>query len=342
MTSYVTDMKTMRADRLISLILLLQNRGRMTCAQLARELEVSRRTVLRDIDALSYAGIPLITEGGPGGGVWLRDEYRTSLTGLKDDEVRSLFLSRDSALFGDLGWGDAYRGSQLKLSASLPVAARSAAEVTQHRLLIDSRWWWHQEQPEETLGMLQEAVFADGIVKFDYEHYDGAVSHARVEAYALVAKSGLWYLIGKRNGELRCYRVSRISSIALARERFPRDPGFDVRRWWPQHSQSFAEEFSSYRCTLSVPQSELRLIQRMAPGRVRVVRKGDWMDVELGVESEWYAQLIVMGLGGNCRILSPEELSASVAARIQTVHEALGLTKRSPRDAVARKRLRTP
>ncbi len=297
----------------------------MTCAQLAHELEVSRRTILRDVDALSYAGIPVITEGGPGGGVSLSNEYRTSLTGLKNDEVRSLFLSNDGALLGDLGWGDAYRVSRLKLNASLPTAARHEAEITQRRLLIDSRWWWHQEQPEETLGRLQEAVFGDEIIEFDYEHYDGGAAHVRAAAYALVAKSGFWYLIGKRERKMRCYRVLRISSMTSTGERFAREPNFDIREWWPRQSQSFAEEFSAYRCVLCVPESELRLVQRMAPGRARVLRKGKWIDVELGVESEWYAQLIVIGLGANCRIVSPKELVASVALRI---HEVLGAISR--------------
>jgi predicted DNA-binding transcriptional regulator YafY len=323
----------MRADRLISLMLLLQNRGRMTCAELARVLEVSRRTVLRDIDALSYAGIPLITEGGPGGGVRLRDEYRTSLTGLTDDEVRSLFFSRDGALFGDLGWGNAYRMSQLKLDAALPAAARSAAEAAQRRILIDSRWWWHQEQPEEALGLLQEAVFGDRSVRFGYERYNGSASRVNAEAYALVAKSGLWYLVGKRRGEMRSYRVSRIQNAALSRGAFTRDRDFDVRQWWPAHSKSFADEFSSYKCTLSVPQHSLRLVQRMAPGRVKLADKGGgkapvrgrWATVEIGVESEWYAQLIVVGLGKSCRIVSPRELSVSVAARVKEVQAALGV-----------------
>ncbi len=311
----------MRADRLISLILLLQNRGRMTCAQLARELEVCRRTILRDVDALSYAGIPVIAEGGPGGGVRLTDEYRTSLTGLKNDEVRSLFLSTDGALLGDLGWGDAYRVSRLKLNASLPSTARHEVEITQRRLLIDSRWWWHQEQPEESLGRLQEAVFGDVMVEFDYEHYDGSTTRVRAAAYALVAKSGFWYLVGMRDGEFRCYRVLRISSLTLSGRRFAREPGFDVREWWPRHSQGFAEEFSAYRCLLSVPQSALRLVQRMAPGRTRTVKKGKRIHVEIGVESEWYARLIVIGLGADCRIVRPKELAASVA---QCLQEALG------------------
>jgi len=245
----------------------------MTCGQLARELEVSRRTVLRDIDALSYAGVPLLTEGGPGGGVWLRDEYRTSLTGLTDAEIRSLFFSRDSALFGDLGWEDAYRASQLKLDASLSDASRAAARTVQSRLLIDSRWWWHQEQSDQVLRGLQDAVFADRTVRFAYEHYDGRVSRVSAQAYALVAKSGLWYFIGKHS-ELRCYRVSRISEGIRVGSAFTRDPGFDVRTWWPQHADGFAKEFSAYRCVLAVPEASLRLIRQMAPGRVSVIRGG--------------------------------------------------------------------
>jgi predicted DNA-binding transcriptional regulator YafY len=122
---------------------------------------------------------------------------------------------------------------------------------------------------------------------------------------------------------MRCYRVSRISSMVATEKGFHREPGFDIREWWPRHSQSFAQEFSAYRCVLCVPESELRLLHRMAPGRARVLRKGEWMDVELGVESEWYALLIVVGLGSKCRIVSPKELVASVARRLQEVQGAI-------------------
>jgi predicted DNA-binding transcriptional regulator YafY len=313
----------MRADRLISLILLLQRYGRMTCAGLARELEVSRRTILRDIDALSYSGIPIVAEGGRGGGVRLRDEYRTSLTGMKDEELRALLLSRDGALLGDLGWGEAYRQGQLKLDASLPVRARSAAEFANRRLLIDSRWWWHQEQPEETISLLQEAAFADRVIEFQYERHDGRAAPARVEAYALVAKSGLWYLVAKRDGETRCYRASRMSAVAVTGDRFARDPDFDVRAWWPLHSREFAREFSAYRFVVEVNKNELKVIRSMAPGRALVLREGDPAEVEVGVESEWYAALIVLGIQGRCSIKEPAGLARYVLERAERTIAAL-------------------
>jgi len=298
----------MRADRLISFMLLLQREGRMTCADLARELEVSRRTILRDIDALSFSGIPVMTEGGPGGGVWLSDDYRTSLTGLKGDEFRALLLSSDGSLMGDLGWRDAYRSSRLKLDATVPAASMHAAEFAQRRILLDSRGWWPEASIEDSLSLLQSSVYEDETVEFDYERYDGRADRVRAEPYALVAKTGAWYLVGKRRGELRCYRVSRVAGLKVVGERFARDSGFDIREWWPRNSENFSREFSSYRCVLEVAEGELRMIAHMVAGRVRVIAEGDPAQVELRVESQWQAGLIVLGIGGKCRVMEPASL----------------------------------
>lgn len=296
----------------------------MTCADLARELEVSRRTILRDIDALSYAGIPVLAEGGPGGGVWLGDDYRTSLTGLKDEELRALLLSSDGSLLGDLGWKEAYRSSRLKLDASLSAASSAAAEIAQRRILIDSRWWWPQGSASDDLGVLQACVLKDESVEFEYERYDGSAGRVRADAYALVAKSGAWYLVGKRLGELRCYRASRISGTAGTGRSFVRDPGFDVRSWWPAHSEEFAREFSAYRFVLEVEESDLRFLFRMAPGRVRVLRAGKPTEAEIGVESEWYAGLVVLGLDGRCRIKEPAGLAGTIRLMAERTIASLG------------------
>jgi predicted DNA-binding transcriptional regulator YafY len=313
----------MRADRLLSLMLILQRGGKTTCAALAAELEVSRRTILRDVDALSYSGVPVLAEGGPGGGVWLRDDYRTSLTGLKDEELRALLLSSDGSLLGDLGWKEAYRASRLKLDASLPAASSSVAEIAQRRILIDSRWWWPQGSAADALPLLQACVLRDESVEFDYERYDGKAERVRAEAYALVAKSGAWYFIGKRRGELRCYRAARISGAAGTGKDFTREAGFDVRKWWPAHSEGFAREFSAYRCVLEIAEADLRLVGRMAPGRVSVLKPGKPLEVEVGVESEWYAGLVVLGLSGRCRIKEPEGLAASIRETAERVLASL-------------------
>src|SRR5262245_47693068 len=138
---------TMRADRLLSIMMLLQNRGKTTAQTLAREMGVSRRTILRDIDALSFAGIPIYAEGGHGGGIALDENYRLSLTGLKEAEVRALFVSNDSRLLSDIGLGQAAESTLPKLFAMLPELHKQAVERIRQRVHIDPLWWWHEEQP---------------------------------------------------------------------------------------------------------------------------------------------------------------------------------------------------
>ena len=151
---------TLRADRLISLILELQDHGKTTAARLAAALGVSRRTILRDLDALSLSGVPVLAEGGPGGGVWLDPAYRTSLTGLKEAELRTLLVAGDARLLDDLGWGQAFLESQRKLRASVPRRFEPGVDHLRRRLVVDSRWWWH-EAGEPNLEVLQAAVWED-------------------------------------------------------------------------------------------------------------------------------------------------------------------------------------
>ena len=227
----------MRADRLVSIILMLQNRGPRTCAGLADELEVSRRTILRDLDALSTAGVPVIAEGGHGGGVRLDESYRAGLTGLGVGELRALLIGADAALARDLGMGDALRLGQLKLRAAQAKRFEPAVDILQRRLLIDSRWWWHDASADPFLAPLQAAVFADEIVDTHYEHYDGSARRGPLQPHGLVAKSGLWYLVAGRDGQLRTYRVSRFRSVRPTGKHFQLSPAFDIRTWWPANQQ---------------------------------------------------------------------------------------------------------
>jgi RNA polymerase sigma factor (sigma-70 family) len=308
-----------RADRLVSIILILQSRGTRTCAALAEELEVSRRTILRDLEALSFAGVPVIAEGGRGGGVRLDESYRSGLTGLGEGELRALVLGADAALASDLGMGEAFRLGKLKLLASKTERFDPALERLQRRVFVDSRWWWHEESAESFLPLLQEAVFRDEAVEAEYEHYDGSLGGGRIEPYGLVAKAGQWYLVGRRGEELRSYRVSRFRSVRLTGEAFERDESFDLREWWPANGGRFASEFSAYRFVLALPEEGLRLVRRLAPGRASLrgpdpERRG-WIVAEIGVDSSLYAELIVLGLGGECRVIEPASLGAAVDAR---------------------------
>src|SRR5512147_2861952 len=151
----------MRADRLLSLLMLLQARGRMTAQELARELEVSERTIYRDINALSASGVPVYAESGPGGGCALLDSYRTNLTGLTADEARALFMLSIPAPLDQLGVGQELRAALLKLSAALPSSRRPDEERARQRIHIDSLAWFQGEDPVPHLHTLQQAVWQD-------------------------------------------------------------------------------------------------------------------------------------------------------------------------------------
>jgi predicted DNA-binding transcriptional regulator YafY len=181
----------MRADRLLSIVMLLQSHGKMTTQSLADRLEVSRRTVLRDIDALSMAGIPIYTDSGHGGGVALDEKYRTTLTGLKESEIRALFIASNNKLLDEIGLGEAAKSTQRKLAAALPAQHQSLVDHIHQRIYIDPLWWWHDAQPIAFWSELQEAVYQDLCIEVAYENYRGEVSKRILEPYSLVAKSSL-------------------------------------------------------------------------------------------------------------------------------------------------------
>lgn len=310
----------MRADRLISLVLALQDQGKTTAAHLAQALGVSRRTILRDLDALSVSGVPLLAEGGPGGGIWLDPAYRTSLTGMKEAELRTLLVAGDARLLDDLGWGQTFRETQRKLRASVPRRFEPGVEHVRRRLLIDSRWWWH-EAGEPNLEALQAAVWEDRIIVGEYQTWEGGTKAVCLEAYGLVAKAGLWYFVGRRDGEWRTYRVSRFAGVRVL-EAFRRDPQFDLSVWWPAYAAEFAGEMAGYRFSLGLPEEQVRFLRSIAPGRIEVIGPWDragWVRVEVGLDSSLYAELVVLGLGGQGVILDNPLLAQAVAQRCRKV-----------------------
>ena len=186
----------MRADRLLSILMYLQARGRMTAYELAEELEVSERTIYRDLEALHAAGVPVLAERGPGGGCQLPEEYKVSLTGLTENEVRGLFLSPVSGPLADLGMGKALEAAMLKLSAALPSTHRRDVERMRQRVLVDTAQWFRPSEPVPYLPLLQEAVWQDRTLRFTYRRADGVHVKRTLDPYALVAKSSIWYLVG--------------------------------------------------------------------------------------------------------------------------------------------------
>lgn len=305
----------MRADRLLSIIMLLQIRGRMTTQQLAEELGVSRRTILRDVEALSMAGVPVYTEGGHGGGIALDENYRTTLTGLQDREVRALFVAHHGQVLDEVGLGEAAKSTLLKLLAVLPASQQPSVEHIRQRLLIDSAWWWRDAQPPPFWDQLQQAVYDDRCIQAVYERPNGETIERVLEPYSLIAKSSLWYLLAQYQGELHTYRVARFQRITLLDTRFQRRPDFDLTSYWQTHLQEFKEAVSDYRFTLRVQPDRLSFIRRLVPGRYQVDETPDtagWLTVHFDLESMDLARMLVFGLGSQAEIVEPAELKEAV------------------------------
>ncbi len=305
----------MRADRLLALVMLLQTRGKMTTQTLAEEMGVSRRTILRDIDALSVSGIPVYTDGGHGGGVALDENYRVTLTGLKESEIRSLFISSNNQLLKDVGLGEAAESSLLKLSAALPMAHQPSVEFIRQRIHIDPMWWWHDGEPLPFWDELQKAVYEDTCIRTVYESYDGTIGERVLEPYSLVAKSSFWYLIAKREGEFRTYRVSRFHSVTLLDEHFQRGRDFDLADHWQTHLQEFTEALTEYAFTLRIHESRLDFVKRLTPGRFQISEQVDdtgWLTIKVHMESIELAKMLMFGLGKDGVVIEPAELARAV------------------------------
>jgi predicted DNA-binding transcriptional regulator YafY len=311
----------MRADRLLSIVMLLQARGKMTARDLADELEVSRRTVLRDLDALSTSGVPLYAEGGHGGGITLDEGYRTSLTGLREREVRALFVAGDRSLLRDIGLGDAADAMQRKLSAALPKVHREAVDRLRQRIYIDPRWWWHDDTEQPFWRELQEAVQQDRRIRITYENYQGELAERELAPYSLVAKSGYWYLVARHADALKTYRVSRIHALTVLSEAFVRDPAFDLTEYWHTDMAEFVADFSEYVFTLRVHPARERFLRWLRPGRNRLLEThaDGWLTFEVQAESAELAAMLVFGLGRQCEVLSPASLREATLAACREV-----------------------
>ena len=241
----------MHASRLVSILLLLQARGRLTARELADELEVSLRTIYRDLDGLAEAGVPVYADRGPAGGYQLVDGYRTRLTGLSADEAQALFLSGLEGPAAQLGLGTVLAAAQLKVMAALPPEIRGRAARLRERFLLVAPGWFRRDEPPASLGAISQGVWNGQRVRFAYDGPDG-VAERVVDPFGLVLKAGIWYLVARRDGLMRTYRASRIRDAECLDERFDRPDGFDLASHWNAASEAFAESLRRVRVTVRV------------------------------------------------------------------------------------------
>jgi predicted DNA-binding transcriptional regulator YafY len=306
----------MRADRLLSILLLLQVSQRLTAGDLARRLEVSKRTVYRDMEALSSAGVPVYAERGSGGGWSLLEAYRTDLNGLSEAEAQTLFLANPSHLLSDLGWRQTAETALIKLLAALPGSQRRDAEFVRQRIHIDVTGWRGSTEDVSVLPTLQEAIWQERKLALTYRRGDGATVERQVEPLGLVAKGSVWYLVAAVEAEPRTYRVSRVQAAEVTTESFVRPETFDLAAYWAESKAQFIADLPRYPATLRVDPTILpRLrfsgrfarIQQIDPpeadGWQRVVMQFDTMD-----EASGY----VVGFGSKIEVVEPPELREQV------------------------------
>ncbi len=321
----------MRADRLLQMILTLQASGPTTASRLAEELEVSVRTVYRDVVALSAAGVPVTTESGPGGGIGLLDGYQTRLTGLSASEAAALALAGAPDAARQLGLGPGLVLAQRKLDAALPADAREGTARLRDRVLIDAPGWFREAEDAPALAELSRAVLEDRRADLRYRR-SGHVVRRTVGPLGLVVKAGTWYLVATagRTHQLRMFRVSRVASVRLRPEPVDRPAGFDLRGAWTSLSRSFDHDIRRYRVLLRLPAERLGWLRHVLTpdGAAEAIASAGpldadgWCEVEVRSESEAVAHDELLRLGASFEVVAPAALrralqrtGAALAAR---------------------------
>ncbi|WP_171074255.1 helix-turn-helix transcriptional regulator [Nonomuraea basaltis] len=302
----------MRASRLMSLVLLLQGRGGMTAAELAKELEVSERTVHRDVLALSEAGVPVYSDRGRGGGYRLLDGYRTRLTGLDRAEAEALFLSGVPAALREMGLQDVAATARLKAAAALSPALRDAPATAAQRFHLDAPGWFAGgDPPPPALAPLARAVWSDRRVRAEYKGNVRAL-----EPYGLVLKAGAWYLAARLGTRFLIFRVHRFGEITVLPEPFDRDADFDLAAFWVERSAQFTRSLLRDVVTLRLSERGVRMLRHIAdPAAVDDALASLRPDgtVRLAVESLEVAYSQVLRFGPEAEVLDPPDLRAMAA-----------------------------
>ncbi|MFC9271209.1 helix-turn-helix transcriptional regulator [Streptomyces zhihengii] len=321
----------MRAARLIRMVLLLQARDVMTAAELARELEVSERTVARDALSLSEAGIPVYADRGRTGGYRLIGGYRTRLTGLGRDEAAALFLSGLPGALREMGLQDAASAARLKVSAALIPSLSDASDSAAQRFHLDAPGWYQEPSTPPLLPAVAEAVWGDRRVRAVYRRRDGEAERL-LEPYGLVLKAGVWYLCALADGAARVYRIDRFASVEADGEVFERDEDFDLPAFWAERAASFARSLLRSEAVLRVTGVGARRLPHVTDRAAaeRSLAAAGPPDAEgrvtltLPVESPDVAYTQLLSLGPEVEVLGPPELRERFARATAGLRELYG------------------
>jgi predicted DNA-binding transcriptional regulator YafY len=310
----------MKADRLLSAVMLLQAHGRLSTREIAERLNVSQRTAHRDMEALCYAGIPLIAIRGSTGGWELEKGWRTKVPGLDEAELRALLMAQPSAL-GDPWLIAAAERAFGKLMAAMTGSMQTQAAVIRARVHIDSTGWWPSIEDLSFLPAVQEAVVRDLRVTFVYTRADGETNERTVDPLGLVCKQTIWYLIARTPAGMRTYRISRMSEVTILGVSFDRPGDFDLAAYW-KASTAQLKARRYYPATLALTPdaaTSIRRWVRVSPATSVPETHEDWVTLDVEFEGEDQAKFAVLGFGSRVRVLAPEELRERVVAEVKEV-----------------------
>ena len=309
----------MRADRLIAIVMLLQTNERMTAEALAYELEVSQRTIYRDITALNIAGVPIYTDRGPGGGIALIESYRTTLTGINEDEARALFMLSIPQALVELGVGQKLKTALLKLSAALPDTRKTVMIETQQRIYLDSSAWTTIEEPLIHLGTIHQALWQDKLLRLIYLGSFDTQIDIEVAPLGLVSKLNRWYLIGMTEGYIRVVRVKDILEARILERNFNRDKNFNLISEWKKWCEAYQDQRPIYQTKIKVSPGMIKhlklYIGENARFEITETDQGDetdWKNVIIFFENFFHARECLLSMGRAAEVLEPEALKQSV------------------------------
>lgn len=315
----------MRASRLLSLLMLLQSRGRVSAQVLAEALEVSVRTIHRDVDELSASGVPIWADRGRLGGFQLQPGWRTRVDGLTAPEAQAMFLGGLPGPAAELGLGEAMASAQLKLLAALPDGWREDARRVSARFHLDPIDWYRGPSATDHLPAIAQAVWSERRVAMRYESWKGEVSR-RVDPLGLVLKAGIWYLAAQVGMGVRTYRLSNILDLEVLDESFERPKEFDLAAWWLASTRRFEKALAVDTAQLRVSASGMKALRDLGAAVAQAAEASasepdetGWRRVTIPIESVAHAAAQVLRLGAQAEVLKPAALRRELLARVEAV-----------------------
>ena len=310
----------MKADRLLSVLLLLQAKGRATERELAERLEVSQRTIHRDLEALSAANVPVVALRGSQGGWELAEGWRTQVPGLDASELRALVMAQPRAL-GHPRLRAAAESALNKLMAALPGSMREEAAAMRERMHVDPAGWWEAGEDVSGLPLVQDAVMRERKLTFDYIRADGETGARTVDPLGLVAKGSTWYLVARTPKGMRTFRLSRMSAVTVLATGFTRPKRFDLEEHWKRSLTELEGKRGGYSTVVAVRQGSAQrlkgwLAAKPAEEAEFAGLEEGWVAMQMNFEDLGQARFMVMGLGTRARVLKPVELRKAIEEEI--------------------------